>query len=93
MQNSGENQVLVNILCELYKAKESLRDNTRKLATLIKREYAMGNKLTINGMMMIAESPTDNLICLYDNKNILHLMDYENITDVVITRKDAYESH
>jgi len=91
MQNSGENQVLVNILCELQKAKESLRDNTRKLATLIKREYAMGNKLVINDMR--AESPTSTLICLYDNKNVLHIMDYENITDVVITRKDAYESH
>jgi hypothetical protein len=86
MQNSGENQVLVNILCELQKAKESLRDNTRKLATLIKREYAMGNKLVINDMR--AESPTSTLICLYDNKNILHLMDYENITDVIIEKEE-----
>jgi len=86
MNDNVSNQALVNILCEIQQAKESLRENTKKLSAIIKKEYSMGNRLIINDMR--AESPTDNLICLYDSKNVLHITSYENISDVVIIRKE-----
>jgi hypothetical protein len=80
------NNRFVSILGEIKRLQESLSVNQSKLRDLIKKEYEAGNKVLVNDMR--AESPTKTLISCYDSKDNLHIIDYKNITSVVITRKE-----
>ncbi len=66
MQNSGASQVLLNILCEISEAQESLSMNTDRLARLAMRNL---NPKDLDIMNLLVKISIEDVMAVINNKS------------------------